>query len=109
MNIVKFLRAIFLQNKAATSADKKTLENDKLNLKSSRTEIKLFWKFTKKQPRNFQEQPFKQLLWNRLKEVVFGHLSFRGRFEVFSFCIFPNFPAVIKNLRIQFTLKQFHQ
>ena len=30
-----------------------------VNLKSSRSEIRLFWKFTKKQPRNFQEQPFK--------------------------------------------------
>ena len=34
------------------------------NLKSSHSEITLFWKFTKKQPRNFQKQPFKQLLWN---------------------------------------------
>ena len=34
-----------------------------VNFKSSRSEIKLFWKFTKKQLRNFQEQPFKKLLW----------------------------------------------
>ena len=30
-----------------------------VNLKSRRSEMKLFWKSTKKQPRNFQEQPFK--------------------------------------------------
>ena len=72
--------------------------NDKLNLKSSRTEIKLFWNFTKKQ--NFQKQPFKQLPWNRLEVVGFGHLPFGGSFEVFSFYIFPNFPAVIKKRRI---------
>ena len=35
-----------------------------VNLKISRSEMKLFLKFTKKQPRNFQEQPFKKLLWN---------------------------------------------
>ena len=35
-----------------------------VNLKSTRSEIKLFWKFTKKQPSNFKEQPFKELLWN---------------------------------------------
>ena len=35
-----------------------------VNLNSSRSEIKLFWKFTKKQPGYIQEQPIKKLLWN---------------------------------------------
>ena len=56
-------------------------------VKSSHSEMKLFWKFTKKQPRNFQKQPFKQLLWERLEVVGFGYLSFGGSFEVYSFCI----------------------
>ena len=35
-----------------------------VNLKSNRSERNLFWKFTKKQPLNFQEEPFKKLLWD---------------------------------------------
>ena len=42
-----------------------------VNLKNSHSEIKLFWKYTKKQLRlscawiffYFQKQPFKKLLW----------------------------------------------
>ena len=56
---------------------------------SSRSERKLFWKFAKKQPRIFQKQTLKELLWNRLEIVGFGHLSFRRNFEVFPFFIFP--------------------
>ena len=78
----------------------KKKENDELNLKMSRSEIKLFWKFTKKQPQNFQKQPFKKLLWNRLEVVGFGHLSFGGSFKIFAFYIFLIFSAVIKNRRI---------
>ena len=36
-------------------------------------------------------------LKNRLEVVGFGHLSLGGSIENFSICIFPYFPAVIKN------------
>ena len=66
---------------------KKMLKCSMKMLKSSRPEIKLFWKFTKKQPRNFHEQPFKKLLWNSFTNNSSRTLDYLHTLDNFSFIL----------------------